>query len=932
MKEAELIIRSLRDTIIQNGLSLGGTNIPQTVSINHDSAVEENGDECFVHLRLPMSNSDIRKILEARHSLMSNILTPPITFHCGGISWVKASDILKMSICLGVPFEVVIGPNYDKELLHARSIYRCPAIIKQISDSDIDDDVVTVIYGFWSDGCYCGTESKGIRNQAKVGTIHIAHHHVTERHVFPIYFGRKNDDDDEVKRELIRDMEELSESTIRCYIPSIREVRKVRFLLGYAIQDRIEHAETTCYMGPTGKCSRMTTLSCPISTDIGERNSPYSLCKSLRSCRICWNKRIESMSRGIYHEAYHPRRCRDCYDWNLSSVEYYVPANYPLDSVDINEVSTMHQNAIKTKTITFNTMKAACHQIFDKIKTGAWNQSVADVYARRECIRESVWKKVWRTAKDLSRSPEVVVQETTLDESSLPCFWNQNLLPLEGFHLGIMHYLFLNVGKHLFDMISLKTSESGSWLSVYHIWNTGLVTVRKLGLSWCKAWSLGSTEVPGSAWVAENYVGFSILCKSLSSALYLDDGAQEHIPNIQEVLETYYTLCAVVMSPIEPNERHHKYATCLAKCFLSVVTEYSLSIQRQRVNKIESTSCFINLLNIGDRMKDYGVMRNFWEGGYRGEGIFRPMKGLINRGLHCDKISLQTLRKQYKRLALNDLILMKEEEEGYVSLLEYELSHQPDNNEQLATEEEDFSDKLLTDNADRYRRFHCYRTIEEVNEGIDRKDAIALAQCISQNQFYIFIGQRKREKKVAQISFRDGEVIRGTHVSHIGVSDVLVPLQQVSLLDEDYISCLLLPLHYVNVNLNERDIDVKYFIVNEDHQERSADGSFCMPVVNLREKEESSVVGNIPNDEMMAAAYDICSDRNKCLEFIDRRVDPIGDLPFAKVTHFKYVRSIVTVDTSLWTIKYYTNEECTGNARKQEAIGYFQLMDRLMDE
>ena len=898
-------------------------------SLDANAVSESNSD--FVELRLPTSISQIRQILEADHSLLNNILIPPITLHDGGMSYVSPSNVLRLAICNGVPFEVVSGRNYSEQSLHKRSVYRAPVFKNMISGSNVGDDVITILYGFWSDGCYCGTESKGRRNQAKMGTIHIAHHTVTERHVFPVMFGRKQDDEEEVRKLIIEDMVKLSKTTVACYIPVLKQVRRVRFLLGYAILDRIEHAEITCYLGPTGKFSRQLSFSCPIFTQQGNVEVPYSLCKALTSCWSCWNKRVEFMRRGLYREAQRSRRCRDCYDWDLNSVEFYQHPNFPIDSITPTDISTFHQDALKSKQITFETMKLACLEIFDQVKRGQWTQATTEHYARRECIRESVWKKVWKQAKDASRDHNGDIEDIEFDVSCLPAFWNQDLISLNGFHLGVMHYLFLNIGKHLMEIVNMKMSESGLWTDTYNMWNSHFLSVRKMSLSWCKAWSLGSTALPGSMWVSENFVGFSIICKYIGSTLLTMERTRQHHDNLVQLFETYYVLCAVIMSPDEPNERHCKYAVCLSKCFLSLVDEYCSTIQRQKINKIESTSCFINLLSVGDRMKEYGVMRNYWEGGYRGEGIFRSLKGLVSRGLYSPKVTLQIMKKQYKNLAINDLISMKLKEADYVSLLQYELQDRA-NDIPIENNEEPTDENLLQDNPDRYRRFYCYSNLQELEEKIRNKEALAATYHKNSSVMYTFIGARKRTKTLCALYLNAWSTLRETHVCSVSSTGNLVELQDVSDRSTDYMSCLMLPIYHLNQDNEEDDIQMKYFIVNEDHKEMISDLSFHMPKLHLQERMNPNLngVNGHQNDQDIQEAATICTDRNRCMEFVGRNVQAFDTFPIGKVTSFRYLRSIVSIDTAMWTVKYYTTVDCTGNARKQVALDYYELKNRLI--
>ena len=937
------MLHKLEDILNANAISSDiDFNQFYTSLVEQDENVT-NIDLDVVDVKLPISVPDIRQILEAEHSLLKNLLLPPITYHDSGNSYVMPSDILRLAICMGVEFEAVSGRTYNnkdarRRDLHKRSIYRCSVVRDLIGASDICDDVITVLYGFWSDGCYCGTESKGKRNQAKMTTIHIAHYSVTERHVFPIIFGKKGDNDDEVKETIIQDMIRLSNTTIPCYVPHLKRVCKIRFVLGYALQDRPEHAETTCFMGANGTFSRQVNMSCPISTTTEETHDedspPNTFCKQLKSCKRCWNKRVQFIQRRNYHEAARSRRCSDCYDWDLVSVEFYPHKEFPIDVLSATEVSAFNEGALKTKVITFDSMKRACRIIFDKVIRDEWTQVVAGHFARRECIRESVWKRIWKLARD-ARVENDIIDDIMLNESVFPPFWKQSLISLERFELGVMHYLFLNVGKHLFEIMSLKFSENGIWLNVFDVWNSQLLHVRKMCLSWCKGWTLGSKSVPGSLWVSENFVGFSILCKSLCSCIKTIPGRYAEIDNTHELLETYYTFVSTVMNPNEPTVLDHKYATALSKCFLSVVEEYCSGILRKSVNKIESTSCFVNLLKLGDKMKDCGIIRNYWEGGYRGEGIFRPLKDLVTRGLHTQKITAQVMKKQYQNLSINKLIHMKIEESSYISFLDTEMSDDTGEGDDHIPMNDD-PNPLLTDNPDRFRRFHAYSNLEVVGMKLDDKVPVAVAYCVSKGKSYVFTGWKKKKKQMTELRFSNWSDIRHTSVFDVELSVELLSLHEVSRESSDYVSCLLLPLYSLVEEEDNQIVQAQYFMVSEDHKEMKSDGDFHTPYLYLNEKDVAEIgTGNATNndrDVITQNIIDICVDRRKCEEFLDRLVEALPDLPYGKVASFKYRNRIVSVDTALWTVKYYSNEDGTGNARLSTVIGYFELNRILVDE
>ena len=237
----------------------------------------------------------------------------------------------------------------------------------------------------------------------------------------------------------------------------------------------------------------------------------------------------------------------------------------------------------------------------------------------------------------------------------------------------------------------------------------------------------------------------------------------------------------------------------------------------------------------------------------------------------------------------------------------------------------------MSHNADRYRRFHCYVSVAEVLDAIDNNQFIAVAQHVPTNDFYVFIGKRKRSKKLSKLQCRNWEVVRGTHLCDVEVGDDLLAVEDVSIRDIDYSSCLILPFFHVAMENEQRVVESKFYIINEDHGEMASDGCFKMPQLQLTEKEDPTIHRVENNEHMMILANEICSDRNKCLEFLNRRVLPLEGLPYGKVTHFKYLRGIQTIDTSVWTVKYYLNEDCSGHARKQEALGYYELMNRLIN-
>ena len=517
------------------------------------NADESNIDKPVININHPTGFKDMRKVLEGKYSFLGYIPIPPIHLHECGYAYVLPSDILKMSVCFGCDIEIVYaGTSYNNNDLDPRSVYRAPNMKKLIQEYDRSTNALVVLFGLWSDGCYCGTESKGKRNTAKMTTIHICHPKLSQHHVFPIAFGKSKDNDDLVKQIIMDDINHMIGTPVKCYVPFLKKSMDVFFRIGYVLQDRPEHADTTSFMSSGGTYSKMVSFSCPIEVsknpshlpnDPEEETSGNARCKlvkQLSSCDVCFNNRLDSFcNKDLYRSSSSNRRCAHCYDWDLSIVQYTPPSLFPISDISVNE---RYDNFLKSKEITFTTMEESVKVIFCKIFQKEWTKAKAAQYSRRECITNATFEKVYQRAKSMREEVDDNDDNVPAVPSELISpYWNENLLPLDHYLLGIMHYLFLNVGSHLMECVKDKLAEDNLWNTIHSKWNEILYDVRRLSISWCKGWTLGSKDCPGSMWVSENNLGFSILCKSLSSSIrsIRNGSSYEDCRLIEDTLMTY---------------------------------------------------------------------------------------------------------------------------------------------------------------------------------------------------------------------------------------------------------------------------------------------------------------------------------------------------------------------------------------------------------
>ena len=889
-----------------------------------NTSLQQHDSSVLLNVPFPIASKDMRRVLEGKLSFLHNIPCPPIYLHNSGYAYVLPSDILKLSVCFGTDIEIVRGGNaFDRSSLDSRSVYHSPAIQKIVTDENNSTDCIIVVYGMWSDGCYCGTESKGRRNTAKMITIHIAHHNIKREHVFPIALGRTKDSDDDVKRIIIEDMSMLNTSTQLCFIPSLNKSMNVAFRLGYIIQDRPEHAETTGFMSSSGTFSKKVGFSCPIEVsknnfiaNTGRQDaqitSNWKTTKQISSCSRCFEARLNAFTSNNYNQAAaSSRRCGMCYDWSLHAVEYSYPNNFSVNDVPPNDISGDY---LKTKKISFRSMKQSCEIIFRKVYLKEWTKNQAMQYSRRECIRTAVVEDVYQTARQLRQGRRQGDNSIPpLPEKILPPFWNQSILPIEHFMLGLMHYLFLNVGNHVLVCIKDKLSDDNMWTSTHLEWNVILQDIRSLSLDWCKAWMLASTDKPASMWVSENYFAFSIVGKSLATSIRGLNGGQtyEYVRLIEDTLSAYAAVVNMVMSPEYPNDEMLNRVDAAVKLFLSFVEDLDNNIVKETENKIESASCFVNLLGLKENMELFGVLRNFWEGGLRGEGIFLPLKESINRGFHSRGLCKRVLQKQYHAMWIDKLMDFEQNIDNFRAFNDAE--NDRDDVDNIVEQSDDFD-------KDRYRKYHCYNNKEAIATSIELLKPLALVYYKPSKDLFCFIGKRRRNKVLQKMSLSNIENdVKATMVFDLLCDEEPVPLNNVSNDLHQYISCIALPLTFCfgveDAESPRYIMRKKYYVISEFHRELSRNKCFVYPSIMKNERNRTDVPNHhhllLGIQRLTDEERQLCASRDWCTTFVNSPVRPIENTIRGTVTSFSYRGGHVTPHHATWKVKYYNNTRRT---------------------
>ena len=295
----------------------------------------------------------------------------------------------------------------------------------------------------------------------------------------------------------------------------------------------------------------------------------------------------------------------------------------------------------------------------------------------------------------------------------LPCSWfGKNHIKL---YVDVpMHLLFLGVMKSAM----IKTTR---WLHMKRLYSTFLSYTKdilepidRMNLDWCKLLKYPSTEKFGG-WVSENYLGMSRLCTWFYSLLlflpqtesyedppidlplaewsrnqlrgWLDARKLPKNGKISDMIEIIQEYKNTNSEPKIQSNTWVKVADILRMFFsLNKMISYMMSMNTKKddIDKLEaiirmflisydmvdkglsdkeipsfmSQYNFLCLLNIPETMRQYGSMRNMWEGGIVGEGFLRGMKKELKQGM-IGNWQVWTLKNLLERDLYNDLVNQK---------------------------------------------------------------------------------------------------------------------------------------------------------------------------------------------------------------------------------------------------------------------------------
>ena len=192
-------------------------------------------------------------------------------------------------------------------------------------------------------------------------------------------------------------------------------------------------------------------------------------------------------------------------------------------------------------------------------------------------------------------------------------------------------------------------------------------------------------------------------------------------------------------------------------------------------------------------MRQHGSPRDYWEGGYRGEGVIKELKPLVKQGTYHPWFAKTTIEKYYKNKTMK--MLMEQQEE----------------------------DGIDDDDNQSYQMYYRYGSYESVVD--DLRDGKPLSGFLHDNgKIYVTVGRNKTKLYYELKTLEDsGVTLHATYHTQVQIS------QQAENNSDEYASniedyVLILPNIGGEVGLTtaaDGTVCHLYYIVNSDWKERS---------------------------------------------------------------------------------------------------------------
>lgn len=528
----------------------------------------------------------------------------------------------------------------------------------------------------------------------------------------PIVLGLKGDKQNrtEFETRLYGDLKELEKPHVY-WVATLGIYLWIRVKIIGALFDRLER-DVVRYRGAHN--GRYTALS----KHVGDLQC---ILPSLRACESCVEARLRNNI---------ATTCSSCADWCLESPMFSVPDN----SCDV-PIGCDPPNVLQK--VEFTELVKTVKKAIEEVLRSNLDADQAKTFLVRFGVRTGTAESIaeFATSHIPADSTTPVSEDyissvlSSSEELILPFVWHSDFCCNDYIDV-IMHLLFLGIVKAttlVLEQVLTLFRKKTDFRKRDGEPNKLLLELYRECVEWLKGQEFGGKKFHGG-WISDNFVNFCRVYKFEFSYLLTVSANTPAKVKILELSKKLVSALTCMVSRIMQRQSNEASILDLdrhIKIFLSVLHELDDALS-DKVSVIATKPNLACLLYLANEFRHFGPLRNFWDGGPMGEGIFRFLKPLINSGVTRSGWSRSAMRQFYRRLGMKHLTRMVGEqstftEEAAISndylgddLDSADIAELEKNREERISEESCLEDTEERKRRQRYSLCRRYRDRDEI--------------------------------------------------------------------------------------------------------------------------------------------------------------------------------------------------------------------------
>ena len=665
------------------------------------TAVQNN--TMSLHTSPPLSSKDIDRYYIRNSTAIANNIPIPTVYESYDHAYVSIQEAIQHFLSCETYFDGMLTSQVTqdyKNFLSSNSVLSKTKAMDDIrnrvnektKDSTLSPLILYII--LWSDDF----EPNNVKQHKKstwIKTMTIAPRHDCEtspRHTYIIALGSKSLDHEFINHAFYQELKFLQEPTYMYCKATNSNIPVVIETLAVSA-DRPERSALNAMLGHNGLTSRRW------------RYSAYIDKCQLKSCIRCATRRIKILSGKLY---LHENKALDCcWDWNFNhhNMRTLPPDDYPTkqhpqspEPPKYREVENIQY--LRPVDLSYDFLIKGVKFCFFNCFHRIWNKTTALSYLKTLCINERYGtENIYNVAVSCS-SIENFDESSLFEYINLPVIWTSGIK----LHQCIdtpMHQLFQGIVKSIFDLTSdwLTRKYHNHYNKFCRNINHTLIKIHDLGLDWCRMEKLieGRTFTT-SGWQAEQYLAFARCTLLVYSAI------RDTVGNNEKGINEHEFMCQALLCFIsrvmvhdqsdETNQMHY------IKCFLSAcdLFEHVAYIMEDANPMWYNKGNFLSLLNLPTQIKEFGSLRNFWEGSR--ERAIQQIKPFLKSVRYSSSYYKTKLHRMYVTQSLQNMhddhtSMVTEDSIQYDRFLSFKVYSDKQNLDTLITEHDAISAVII---------------------------------------------------------------------------------------------------------------------------------------------------------------------------------------------------------------------------------------------